>query len=174
MSLSMKVPLNKVGAFERMLGISVKKVIEAAMKVAARQAKVVLVAKTAKLHAVAQGTLQASWDIQHSATTMTMTTTILNYAKYAGAVERGVLANSRKIGWKALPNIEAWVNKKLHIVGPKARKIAAALIVTFNRRTGQWRFPPRNIAESSKDRVVEIFNKRIQEALDRARAKAMK
>lgn len=172
MSLSMKVPLNKVGAFERMLGLSIKKEIEAAMKVAARQAKAVLVAKTAKLHAVAQGTLQASWDIQHSATSMT--TTILNYAKYAGAVERGVLTTSRRVGWKALPNIEAWVNKKLGIVGPKARKVAAALIVTFNRRTGQWRFPPRNIAESSKDRVVEIFNKRIQEALDRARAKAMK
>ena len=172
MSLSMKVPLNKVGAFERMLGLSIKKEIEAAMKVAARQAKAVLVAKTAKLGAVAQGTLQASWDIQHSATSMT--TTILNYAQYAGAVEKGVLTTAGKIGWGALPRIEAWVNKKLHITGPKARKVAAALIVTFNRRTGQWRFPPRNIAESSKDRVVEIFNKRIQEALDRARAKAMK
>jgi len=171
MSLTYRVPINKVGAFERMLGISIKKEIEAAMKQAARQAKTVLVAKTKRAGAVASGKLQAGWDFEYSPTAMTVK--VLNKVKHAGPVEYGVLATTRKLGPNALINLEAWVNQKLGVAGPKARKVAKAIKHAINQRQG-WRFEPRHIVGDSPNRIAEIFNNRIQEALERARAKAAK
>ena len=171
MSLTMKVPVNKVGAFERMLGISIKGAVESAMKQAARQSKAVLVAATQKAGAVATGHLRESWDFNYSPGKMTVE--IINSTKYSGPVEYGVLASTRKLGDNALRNLETWVAVKLGRGGAEGKKIARAIRIAINKRTG-WRFQPRQIARRSSDRISEIFNKRIQEALDRARAKAAK
>jgi len=172
MSLTVKMPVNKVGAYERMLGISIKGAIEGAMKQAARQAKSILVSSTQKSGAVATGHLRESWDFDYSASKQTVS--ILNKAPYAGPVEFGVLTTTRKLGGNALKNLEQWVAVKLGRGGPDGAKIARALLFAINKRQGHWRFRPRNIAKQSLDRVTDIFNKRIQEALDRARTKAIR
>lgn len=143
-----------------------------------------------KAGAYAYGRLVKGWNIDTSE--KDLLTTIFNTEDYAQFVEDGVKAKPmgtarrltaaarsvmrRLIGRAGtkpkavgsfLTNLELWVNVKMGLSGPPARRMAKRIMFAMKRRTGMMLLP-RHIVRRAYPRIVEIHGKRLAEALYRA------
>lgn len=197
MAYKVEVPWRKLGYAEKRMGKELKKQLAKAMKTAARQCVPVLVARTmdappasdsarSKAGAYAYGRLVKGWNID--ASEKDLLTTIYNTEDYAQFVEEGVKAKPRGAAGKllgaikrlrggrssstksvgsVLTNLELWVNVKLGLSGPPARRMAKRIWFAMRRRSGMM-LKPRRIVRRATERIREIHQKRLAEALYKA------
>ncbi|TXH50874.1 MAG: hypothetical protein E6Q97_19560 [Desulfurellales bacterium] len=184
MSLKKDIDLtrpNSLGKAEKELGKRlIKAHVNKALERAARQSTPVLASRTwdappAKpggtvKGAHASGALVKAWEILPDRPSMSIT--ILNKKIYSPYVEAGVLASKPKIATYRLQLdlFEQWIRARKIIPrksGMSTRRFARMIIWSINKRTG-FRFMPRAVLMRSTERIKQIFQKNLEQELQKA------